>query len=314
MPDVEHGRTRHWLQSFFAGQQKSQRRQDEAAMDDENPWFALQHKASNEGNNHSVTSAPVRWLTDESSPNGFSDDDGTLKQVDNPVWRRAFGSRNANSGRFVPRGRSPSRWQTDSKDRTAAPSRGSTWLMQTVAAAVLVAGGFYVNHMHTPISATVGGVYHSAFSKDDATELWSSVDAFMTSHHVPVPTALNIHTAIRFHNPVNGTVEQGYSDSHPLLTYRSTRGAKVYAAGSGTVIKVETTGNTKTITIDHGQGDDTIYSNVASSAVKTGEYVSTGQVIGHLSNQATPTLGFQFERDGQSVNPANYLQSSQGGV
>jgi murein DD-endopeptidase MepM/ murein hydrolase activator NlpD len=316
MPDGGQGQKRHWLQSIFNGQQKSAHTSGESVIEEENPWFALQDKEPSRtvASGAATHRTPVRWMTDESSPNGFSDDDGTLKQIENPVWRRAFGNKRSTKGRFVPRESTSSRWTSGaSQSRThGSGTRGSTWLMQTVAAAVLVAGGVYVHHMHTPMATQVGDVYQSAFTKDDSIQLWPAVDTFLTNHHIPVPAALEMNSTIRFHSPINGTVVTGYSSNHPELTYSAAAGAKVYAAGSGTVTKVET--GAGIIVIDHGSIGETIYSKVLSIAVKKGEFVSSGQVIGHLKTSGKPTLDFAFEQGGQTVNPASYINGAKGGI
>jgi murein DD-endopeptidase MepM/ murein hydrolase activator NlpD len=92
-------------------------------------------------------------------------------------------------------------------------------------------------------------------------------------------------------------------------------GAKVVSAADGEVADVyddDLLGTT--VVIDHGEGIMSRYSNLAATpAVKAGDKITMGAVIGSLGDTALgesglPThLHFAMTKDGQSVNPEDYL-------
>ncbi len=318
MSDAGRNQKRYWFQGLFNRHHEQDEQAQVTEIDEENPWFALQNRPTDMEFRQGyapggITNHSTRWMGDDSSPLGFSDDDGTLKQLDHPVWRQAFGTKRK-TNRFVPRDRSSSRWQSAGARSSSQVlnSRGSTWLLQTVAAAVLIAGGLYAQRVHTPLANQVDGIYQSAFNQDDAPAILPAIDSFLSNHHLPVPTALNLNSTLKFHAPVSGQVITAFSTNHPELTYQAASGAKVYAAGSGTVTNADASSGQ--IIIDHGSAGETTYRGVATIAVKEGEFVTSGQVIGHLQNTAKPTLEFGLERGGKMVNPTSYLASSNTGI
>jgi murein DD-endopeptidase MepM/ murein hydrolase activator NlpD len=65
-----------------------------------------------------------------------------------------------------------------------------------------------------------------------------------------------------------------------------------------------------TITVDHGQDVRSIYGHLAQVAVKPGERVERGQVIGYTGNtgrSSGPHLHYEILVKGHSVNPRAYL-------
>lgn len=68
--------------------------------------------------------------------------------------------------------------------------------------------------------------------------------------------------------------------------------------------------------IDHGNGIITIYAHLQSVIVKSGTSVKQGQIIGtmgrtgHVSGATGIHLHFEIKKNGSSVNPTNYISSS----
>ena len=128
--------------------------------------------------------------------------------------------------------------------------------------------------------------------------------------------------------PVVGTVENGYAmtalvydrtmhdwRTHDGLDIAAGLGDQVRAAAGGTVKSVyydERYGST--VVVSHGGGLESVYANLAGTpAVSEGEAVSVGQVIGAVGDTAlfesgeVSHLHFAMTRDGQSVDPGEYL-------
>ncbi|MDT8902805.1 peptidoglycan DD-metalloendopeptidase family protein [Anaeroselena agilis] len=64
------------------------------------------------------------------------------------------------------------------------------------------------------------------------------------------------------------------------------------------------------VLLEHGQGYATLYAHLDDYAVERGEYVATGQRIGHVGDTGYsfgPHLHFEVRQDGQAVNPLQFL-------
>lgn len=128
--------------------------------------------------------------------------------------------------------------------------------------------------------------------------------------------------------PVEGEVSREYSvdalkydvtmadwRTHDGLDIAAEMGAPVCAAADGTVADIkndELYGTT--VTIDHGAGMKTVYSNLeATPTVSAGDKVSAGDTIGAVGSSAIcevsqePHVHVALIKDGNSVNPQNYL-------
>jgi hypothetical protein len=89
-------------------------------------------------------------------------------------------------------------------------------------------------------------------------------------------------------------------------------GTPIYAAGDGTVIKVENnpTGYGRSIVIDHGFGWQTRYAHMQSFKVKKGDEVKRGHLIGTVGNTGDskgPHLHYEVLVNDRYVNPINYF-------
>jgi murein DD-endopeptidase MepM/ murein hydrolase activator NlpD len=92
-------------------------------------------------------------------------------------------------------------------------------------------------------------------------------------------------------------------------------GCRVLATANGTVTAVyEDDLMGTTVEIDHGNGLVSIYSNLDTMpAVKVGDKVTTGTLIGAVGNTAAaergraPHLHFAMLKNNKTVNPENYL-------
>jgi murein DD-endopeptidase MepM/ murein hydrolase activator NlpD len=102
-----------------------------------------------------------------------------------------------------------------------------------------------------------------------------------------------------------GLVNDGVNIAAPL-------GTPIRAAHAGTVVYVgnEVRGFGNLILIRDGSGLVTAYAHADAVAVRQGQSVREGQVIGRVGRTgavATPQLHFQVRRDGQPVDPMRYL-------
>lgn len=104
--------------------------------------------------------------------------------------------------------------------------------------------------------------------------------------------------------------------THAGVDLAADLGTQIMAASAGTVHSVENDSLMgTTVVIKHDGGYQTTYANLqATPAVKAGDTVTAGQVIGAVGNTAiaeaaeAPHLHFAVEKDGDAVNPETFLK------
>lgn len=103
----------------------------------------------------------------------------------------------------------------------------------------------------------------------------------------------------------------GVSKFHAGMDFTAPTGTEIYATGKGRAIKVNysTGGYGNRIIVDHGYGYQTLYAHMSAFAIKQGEYVQRGQVIGYVGNTGKsvgPHLHYEVHKDGEKVNPVYF--------
>ncbi len=91
-------------------------------------------------------------------------------------------------------------------------------------------------------------------------------------------------------------------------------GTAVHASAGGVVRRADPNGYNggygKNIVIDHGNGWVTLYAHLSSISVNEGERVEAGEVIagtGNTGHSTGPHLHFEIQKNGQRLNPGNYV-------
>lgn len=128
--------------------------------------------------------------------------------------------------------------------------------------------------------------------------------------------------------PALGEIERAYSVSalgydvtmrdwrtHGGIDISCAEGTRVLAARGGQVVSVVNDALLGTVlTIDHGDGMRSVYANLApETAVKAGEWVDAGVVIGEVGHTALcevaqgAHLHFEMRRSGTNVDPTVFL-------
>ncbi|MCL6631621.1 MAG: M23 family metallopeptidase [Alicyclobacillus herbarius] len=267
---------------------------------EDNPWLSLhtQNAKHRPETGTDTRAVYTRWLSEESSPYGFADQDGTLKQVDSRTWQRV--SRQSNSRRFVASAGNRRRVSASGRPRTE-----STWMLQSVLAVLVIAGGWYGAHAKTPVAHQMEAVFQRAFMSDYSDKVTGTFRRFASAYHIDLP-AFGA-SSFRYHVPLTGRIVSDYSSQHPEMVIQGTPQEVVLASASGVVSKLAQSGQGYLLVIEHGDGRSTLYDGLASVSVRKGESVASGQVIGRLGSAAEPTLRFGFEQDGKFVNPHDYI-------
>ncbi len=110
-------------------------------------------------------------------------------------------------------------------------------------------------------------------------------------------------------NPFGGSRHE----MHSGIDFPGPIGQPVYATGNGIVVLAQFgNGYGNHVVIDHGYGYETLYAHLSRLEVKAGDHVKRGDLIGELGNtgrSSGPHLHYEIHRNGQPINPRNYLPS-----
>lgn len=101
---------------------------------------------------------------------------------------------------------------------------------------------------------------------------------------------------------------------HTGLDFSAPRGTPIYATGGGTVKRAEIsyrkTGYGNQVEIDHGFGYVTKYAHMQMLAVKQGQKVKRGDLIGYVGStggSTAPHCHYEIIKDGKKIDPIQYI-------
>jgi len=98
---------------------------------------------------------------------------------------------------------------------------------------------------------------------------------------------------------------------HTGMDFSAKTGTPIYATGDGKISKAKKSrrGYGNHVIIDHGYGYKTLYAHMKKYAVKKGQKVKRGEVIGYVGSTGTsvaPHLHYEVHKDGRKINPVNF--------
>jgi hypothetical protein len=100
---------------------------------------------------------------------------------------------------------------------------------------------------------------------------------------------------------------------HTGIDFNIQSGEEIYSTADGIIIKSaydQVSGKGNYVLVRHNDEFSTLYSHMESIAVKTGDQVKKGQVIGFVGSTGAstgPHLHYEVHKDGKAVNPIDYL-------
>lgn len=99
---------------------------------------------------------------------------------------------------------------------------------------------------------------------------------------------------------------------HTGIDFSAPTGTSIYATADGTIskVKVRFSGYGKLVEIDHGFGYKTRYAHMHEFAVKEGQKVRRGQVIGYVGStglSTAPHLHYEVIKGNKKINPVHYF-------
>jgi len=101
---------------------------------------------------------------------------------------------------------------------------------------------------------------------------------------------------------------------HWGIDFSAPRGTPIYATGDGKVRLAKKsylkTGYGNQVEIDHGYGFKTKYAHMQTLAVKRGENIKRGQLIGYVGSSGgstAPHVHYEIIKNGKKINPIQYI-------
>ncbi len=157
-------------------------------------------------------------------------------------------------------------------------------------------------------------IYIQSRSYDDLMKLAKNKDKLIAS----IPAIMPISNKDLRHapsgfgwrtHPIYKTAE-----FHPGMDFAAPEGTEIYATGDGVVEAADSKaqGYGNHVVINHGNGYTTLYGHMSRMAVKPGEKVKRGQVIGYVGStglSTAPHVHYEVIKNGEKMNPLNYYYS-----
>ncbi|MEA1072827.1 M23 family metallopeptidase [Sphingomonas sp. LY160] len=108
---------------------------------------------------------------------------------------------------------------------------------------------------------------------------------------------------------------RGAAAKHAGIDLAAPIGTPIYATADGVVTTSEynSGGYGNLIKLDHGRGIETRYGHLSSMAVRSGQRVTRGQMIGRMGSTGRSTgshLHYEVRIDGRAVNPIPFMKSN----
>lgn len=99
---------------------------------------------------------------------------------------------------------------------------------------------------------------------------------------------------------------------HSGIDFSAPTGTDVYSTGNGVVVSVESDprGYGNHIVVDHGYGYRTLYGHLSGFAVRSGQKINRGDVIGYVGSTGTstaPHLHYEVIKNNEKINPINFF-------
>ena len=177
----------------------------------------------------------------------------------------------------------------------------------------------YSEDMVEGTSAGVSGIWYAEFLRGDTVlpavyfnqgdggnKYWNPKGESMRKAFLKAPLKYSrISSGFSYHrlHPVHGTVRP-----HTGVDYAAPTGTPVHSIGDGTVLSAGwgKGGAGNTVKVRHNSVYTTAYLHLSKMAVKAGQRVSQGQVIGYVGMTGTatgPHLDFRVWKNGTPINP-----------
>ena len=101
---------------------------------------------------------------------------------------------------------------------------------------------------------------------------------------------------------------------HPGLDFCANTGTEIYATGDGVITTADAVmqGYGNHVVINHGFGYQTLYGHMSRMAVRVGQKVKRGELIGYVGSTGRstgPHVHYEVIKNGEKINPINFFFS-----
>ncbi len=101
------------------------------------------------------------------------------------------------------------------------------------------------------------------------------------------------------------------SEFHPGMDFAAPEGTVIHSTGDGVVVQADNSahGYGNHVIVDHGYGYETLYGHMSKIAVRVGDAIKRGQLIGYVGNTGLstgPHVHYEVRKNKQIVNPINF--------
>lgn len=97
---------------------------------------------------------------------------------------------------------------------------------------------------------------------------------------------------------------------HKGMDFTASKGTPIYASGDGVIFRAQRSKTFgRVVYIDHGYGYKTIYAHMSKMAVKRGQSIRRGDLIGYVGNtglSVAPHLHYEVHKNDVALNPINF--------
>ncbi len=136
-------------------------------------------------------------------------------------------------------------------------------------------------------------------------KLMASIPAIMPMNQKDLSHAVTSGFGWRTH-PIYKTMEM-----HPGMDFSAEQGTPIYSTGDGVIERADNLaqGYGNHVVVNHGFGYQTLYGHMSKIAVKAGQKIMRGQLIGYVGStglSTAPHLHYEVIKNGEKVNPINY--------
>jgi murein DD-endopeptidase MepM/ murein hydrolase activator NlpD len=144
---------------------------------------------------------------------------------------------------------------------------------------------------------------------------WKKLDNLQTGA-IAVPSDKPVKTAeFTSGYGVRSDPFRGGAAKHAGIDLAAPIGTPIYATADGLITEAgyNNGGYGNLIKVDHGRGIETRYAHLSSMAVRVGQRITRGQVIGRMGSTGRSTgshLHYEVRIDGRAVNPIPFMKST----
>lgn len=168
-----------------------------------------------------------------------------------------------------------------------------------------------MTHLNTRVDKIKRQLYLQSKSYDEIKKLVDNKEEMLQA--IPAIQPISNKDLTRMASGYGMRIDPVYNVSkmHWGMDFTAPTGTEIYATGSGKVVESNYSngGYGNRIKIDHGYGYQSLYAHMSSIAVKKGDKVTRGQVIGYVGNTGKsvgPHLHYEVIKNGNKINPVYF--------